>query len=61
MANFIYFFFKLLPTKNKITFISRQSNVPSIDMILIERKLPKDIKVVKLCKMLDSGILNKIK
>ena len=61
MANFIYFFFKLLPTKNKITFISRQSNVPSVDMILIENKLPKDIKVVKLCKMLESGIVNKIK
>lgn len=61
VANFIYFFFKLLPTKNKITFISRQSNDASIDMILIENKLPKDIKVVKLCKMIESGILNKIK
>lgn len=62
--NFIYFFVKLLPIKNRITFISRQSNSKSDDIVLLEneiRKRDKNIEVVTLCKTLDEGFFNKVK
>lgn len=64
LLNIIYFLIKLLPVKNKITFISRQSNNPSVDIELLEKEIHKDIKnykVVVLAKTLDSGIISKIK
>lgn len=64
-ARFIYCFFKLLPTRNKVTMISRQSNKKTIDFALLEDKLNKDIKTVILCHKLEGGInasfLEKIK
>lgn len=67
-ANFIYTFFKLLPTKNKVTMISRQSDNKTLDFELLEREFHKsisEIKVCILCRKLDGGanasILNKIK
>ena len=35
----IYFFLKLFPTKDKIIFLSRQSNTPSIDFCLLESEI----------------------
>ena len=61
--NFIYCFFKLIPTKNKITFISRQANSTSIDFKLLINELTATLpnyQVVVLCKKIDRGILNKI-
>ncbi|MCR2032999.1 CDP-glycerol glycerophosphotransferase family protein [Anaerofustis stercorihominis] len=60
--NIIYLFLKPLPTKNKITFISRQANSPSIDIKMLCDQLNKidDIRVVVLCKCLESGIKSKI-
>lgn len=67
-ANFIYCFFKLLPTTKKITMISRQSNKRTIDFELLENKLKEKMpnyKVKVLCKELKGGakatIRNKIK
>lgn len=60
----IYFFLKLFPTKNKITFISRQSNNINIDFKLLIEDLNNrysDYKVVVLTKKIESGLLNKIK
>ncbi len=51
----IYFFMKLLPTKNKITMISRQSNDIVLDFKLIKEEIEKHnkYKVVVLCKKLE--------
>lgn len=64
-ANILYSFIKLFKTKyNKITYISRQSNQPGLDFILLRNKL-KEINpntiIVELCKTLDDGLFNKIK
>ena len=61
---FIYFIFKLLfRTKNKITFLSRQTNERNIDFELIINELkmqqPK-IKIVVLNKRLESDLKSKI-
>lgn len=61
--NIIYFFIKLFPTKNKITFISREKNQPSIDFILLSEALKKkdnNLQVITLCKRLESGLKAKI-
>ena len=60
---FIYFFFKLLKTKNKITFMSRQTNGRNIDFdMIIEEIQKKDetIKIVVLNKRLEKGLKSKI-
>lgn len=49
---------KLLPVKNKIVMISRQSNEPSVDFCLLGSALQsgnEKIEVVYLCKTLDGG------
>ncbi len=60
---FIYFFFKLLKTKNKVTFMSRQTNGRNIDFdMIIEEIQKKDetIKIVVLNKRLEKGLKSKI-
>ena len=55
----IYQLLKLFPVKNKIVMISRQSNDPSIDFILLRDEIEKEApacKVVFLCKTLDGGV-----
>ncbi len=54
----VYFFLKLLPTKNKVVFLSRQSNKCSIDFEYIINELKKDdsIEICILCKKMDSYI-----
>ncbi len=62
--NFIYLFFKLLPVRNKVTFISRQSNTVNSDFIMLADRLKeKDstVETVFLCRTLDGGIVNKIR
>jgi len=63
MFNLIYCFFKFLPLKKRIVFISRQGNSKSDDIILLEKELKKrnkDIDVVVLCKKIESGLKNKL-
>lgn len=51
--NILYFFIKLFPTQNKVTFISRQGNSNSLDFSLVQEKLKKmdkNVKVVALNK-----------
>lgn len=64
VLNIIYFPLKFLKTKNKITFISRQSNNINIDFKLLINDLNKrynNYKIVVLTKKIDGGIINKIK
>lgn len=59
----IYAVFKLFKTENKITFLSRQSNTPSIDFILLSneiKKQDKNVKIVILTSRIESGIKGKI-
>lgn len=59
----IYFFMKLLPMKNKITMISRQSNTTPLDFKLLEEQIKVDgtYKVIILAHKLQPGFKNKIK
>lgn len=53
----VYFFLKMFNIKNKVTFISRQSNKKSDDIKLLEKALKKEnIEVVCLCKKLDNKL-----
>jgi CDP-ribitol ribitolphosphotransferase len=68
LLNIIYFFIKLFPTKNRFVYISRQSNDPSIDFLLIKEEIDKrnqGIESVFLCRTLDGGyqssLVNKMK
>lgn len=62
MLNFLYFFIKLLPTRNKITMISRQSDNITLDFKLLKKEIDKEqkYKVVILTKKLKPGLKNKI-
>ncbi len=55
--NFIYFFLKLLPTKgNKVVFLSRQSNEPTLDFKRVQEELQERqpyIQIVTLCNRLE--------
>ena len=51
--NFIYFFMKLFPTKNKISLLSRQADSESIDFKYISKEIVKrnaNIEIKELCK-----------
>ncbi len=65
ILNVIYFFIKLFPIqKNKITFISRQTNEIPIDFKMLINELKNNnpnVKIVTLCKKLEDGLINKIK
>jgi CDP-ribitol ribitolphosphotransferase len=59
----VYAFLKLFKVQNKITFLSRQQNVPSVDFLMLESKIKEehpDYKTVILCKQLKDGFLGKI-
>lgn len=58
MANFIYMFFKILPVKNRVTMISRQSDNITMDFKLLKEEFEKnykDISVIVLCHKLEGG------
>ena len=63
--NIVYFFMKLLPTKNRIVMISRQSNNIPVDFELLRKELSKKYEVKCLCKKLEgkekSGFKERIK
>ena len=64
IANIIYCLYKLLPIRNQIVMITRQSNDSTLDFQLLEnyiKQKDKDIKIVILPKKLEKGVYNKIK
>ncbi len=59
LLNILYFFIKLLPTRHKVTLISRQSDEPSTDFLMVKHELEKQdptLQVVLLCHTLDGGV-----
>ena len=61
--NIVYTFVKLLPVRNKVTMISRQSNEPSVEFRMIRREIEsrgKGTEVVFLCHTLDGGVASKV-
>lgn len=66
--NIIYAVIKLIPTKRKVTMISRQSNIPSKEFEMIQKEIEGrnlNVQVVLLCRTLDGGVgasgLNKLR
>lgn len=57
----IYFFLKLFPTHpGKVTFLSRQSDEPSLDFLLLEEEIRRqcpDCETVFLCRRMGDGAL----
>lgn len=61
--SFLYFFLKLLPTRNKVVMISRQDDRASLDFRLLKDELIRrdnGVEVVFLCKKMGDGFLKKI-
>ncbi len=59
----LYSFFKRMKTENKIAFISRQSETPSLDFRYLTDEIRKEYpqyKIAVLCKMIPKGIFGKI-
>ena len=59
VLNCAYAVMKILPTKNKVTFISRQSNKPTLDMRLLTAEIAReypDTQVVMLPKRLENRL-----
>lgn len=63
LLNIIYFFLKMLPTKNKVVMISRQSNSETLDFKLIREEIQRhnEFKVIMLCKKLEGKENAKLK
>lgn len=64
VLNVMYLPFKCLKTKHKLTYISRQSDKPSIDFILLHNKMKEidsDLIQVMLTKKIGRGIIGKLK
>ena len=60
ILNIIYSIIKFFPTQNKITFISRQSNKPVLDFLLLTKALKKEcpeMKTIMLCRKLENKLL----
>ena len=64
LLNIIYAFFKLLVRpRKKIVFLSRQSNIPSIDITVLSNRIKErysDYEVVILCKKIGEGLTGKL-
>ena len=62
VMNFVYFFMKLFPTdRNKVIFLSRQSNTVTEDFDFLARRLSElkpDVKLVMITKRIDRGFGN---
>jgi len=64
LLKFIYFFFKLFPIKNKIVFISRQTNKPSLDFRMLKKEInniDENIKIVFITKKMKKNIKDGMK
>jgi len=60
--NMLYSILKLLPIKNRIVFISMQSNNPSLDFELLKQEINKmqpETELVFLCKKMESSLTKK--
>ena len=58
----LYGFLKLLPIKNRLVFISMQSNNPSLDFELLKQEIElkePEIELVFLCKKMESSLSKK--
>ena len=61
---FIYFFLKFLPVKNKIVFISRQTDKPSVDFRMLSKEIiniDKNVKIVFVTKKMKKNVNDVIK
>lgn len=59
--NIVYSIIKILPIKNRVLMISRQSDKPSVDFILLKNELNDNkIESVFLCKTLNNGLKSKL-
>ena len=59
LLNIIYAFIKLIPTRRKVVMMSRQSNDPSFEFLMVRDELKRrcpGIEVVMLCRTLDGGV-----
>lgn len=59
LARVVYFFMKKLPTRRKITILSRQGNSPSTDLVLLKDALHSqfpDYQIVIKCKILKNRV-----
>jgi len=64
VLNVVYLPFKCLKTENKVTYMSRQSDTPSIDFTLLYNKMKEmdsSLTQVMLTKKIGKGILGKFK
>ncbi|SDB34423.1 CDP-glycerol glycerophosphotransferase family protein [Eubacterium oxidoreducens] len=62
--NCLYGIMKKAPTKNRMLFISRQSDKPSFEFEMIAKKMRKkdpDLQVLMLCKTLPGGVNSSVK
>lgn len=62
ILNLIFALFKLLPVRDKVTFISRQSDDKTEDMSLLEKQLrakEPGLKIVFLCRKLEGNLWHK--
>ena len=58
----IYSILKLFPIKNRIVFISMQSNNPSLDFELLKKEIEakkSEIELIFLCKKMESSLSKK--
>jgi CDP-ribitol ribitolphosphotransferase / teichoic acid ribitol-phosphate polymerase len=59
LLTFAYAFIKLFPTKNKVVFLSRQTNTPSIDFILLAQEISRQFpgtKIITLTKKIETPL-----
>lgn len=62
VLNFIYLFYKLIPTQNRITIISKQEDEPSEDIVMLAEELGKHTtaRVDVMCKTIGTGKIRKL-
>lgn len=62
--NLIYYVYKLFPSENKIVFISRQNDEPSLDCLLLSKAIcdkEENIEIVKEFRCIPDSFVGKIK
>lgn len=62
--NFIYYIYKLFPSKDRIVFVSRQSDEPSLDCILLSKAIgeqEQELEIVKEFRCIPDSFVGKVK
>lgn len=59
LARIVYSFFKIFPTKNKVTMISRQSNVETVDFMLLKDEIERENNNIGRSKNINHDNTNK--